>query len=75
MTLRMHLLFGLTVPLGLTVLCWRLGGSRRAKSRMWNDAGFWTMLIAAYIIFALALAGRRFLNRVDQTDPSPQLVQ
>jgi hypothetical protein len=33
------------------------------------------MLIAAYVIFALALAGSRFLNRIDQNDPSPQLVQ
>jgi hypothetical protein len=42
---------------------------------MWNEAGFWAMLIAAYVIFALALAGSRFLNRIDETDPSPQLVQ
>lgn len=79
MALRAQLIIGLTGPLGLTVLCWLLGrrwaGPRRAGFRMWNDAGFWAMLIAAYVIFALALAGSRFFNRIDQTDPSPQLVQ
>ena len=79
MALRVQLLIGLTAPLGLTVLCWllgrRLAGSRRPSFKMWNEAGFWAMLIAAYVIFALALAGNRFLNRIDQTDPSPQLVQ
>jgi hypothetical protein len=79
MTLREQLLIGLTAPLGLTVLCWlvgrRMSGSRRAGVRMWNDAAFWTMLLAAYVIFALALAGSRFFNRIDRDDPSPQLVQ
>jgi hypothetical protein len=79
MTLREQLLIDLTAPLGLTVLCWLVGrrwaGSRRTGFRMWNDAGFWTMLLAAYVIFALALAGGRFFNRVDRDDPSPQLVQ
>ena len=79
MTLREQLLIGLIAPLGLTVLCWllgrRLAGSRRAGLRMWNDADFWAMLLSAYIIFALALAGSRFFNRVGRDDPSPQLVQ
>jgi hypothetical protein len=77
--LREQLLIGLTAPLGLTVLCWLVGrrwaSSRRAGSRMCTDADFWTMLLAAYIIFALALAGSRFFNRIDRDDPSPQLVQ
>jgi hypothetical protein len=79
MSLRVQLLIGLTAPLGLTVLCWLLGrrlpGSRRSGFRMWNDPGFWAMLLAAYVIFALALAGSRFFNRIDRDDPSPQLVQ
>jgi hypothetical protein len=79
MTLRAQLLIGLTAPLGLTVLCWllgrRLAGSRRAGFRMWDEAGFWAMLLAAYVIFALALAGSRFFNRIDRDDPFPQLVQ
>ena len=79
MALRAQLLIGLTAPLGLTVLCWllgrRLAGSRRPSLKVWNEAGFWALLIAAYVIFALALAGSRFLNRIDDTDPSPQLVQ
>jgi hypothetical protein len=80
MPLRFQLLMGLTAPLGLTVLCWLVGrrwagSQRRAGFRMWNDAGFWAMLLAAYVIFALALAGSRFFNRIDREDPSPQLVQ
>ena len=77
MSLRVQLLIGLTAPLGLTVLCWLLGRrlGRRSGFRMWNDPGFWAMLLAAYVIFALALAGSRFFNRVDRDDPSPQLVQ
>ena len=79
MTLRVRLLIGLTAPLGLTVLCWllgrRLAGSRRPGFRMWSEGGFWAMLLAAYIVFALALAGSRFFNKIDRDDPSPQLVQ
>jgi hypothetical protein len=79
MSLRVQLLIGLTAPLGLTVLCWllgrRLASSRRSGFRMWSDSGFWAMLLAAYVIFALALAGSRFFNRIDRDDPSPQLVQ
>ncbi len=33
------------------------------------------MLIAAYLIFALALAGRHFLAKHEQADPSSLLVQ
>jgi hypothetical protein len=79
MAWRAQLLIGLIAPLGLTILCWllgrRLAGSRRPSLKVWNEAGFWALLIAAYVIFALALAGSRFLNRIDDTDPSPQLVQ
>jgi hypothetical protein len=79
MALHVRLLIGLTAPLGVTVFCWllgrRLAGSRRPGFRMWNEAGFWAMLLAAYVIFALALAGSRFLNRIDSDDSSPQLVQ
>ena len=79
MAWRAQLLIGLIAPLGLTILGWllgrRLAGSRRPSLKVWNEAGFWALLIAAYVIFALALAGSRFLNRIDDTDPSPQLVQ
>jgi hypothetical protein len=33
------------------------------------------MLIAAYVIFALALAGRQFLAKDEGADPSELLVQ
>ena len=77
--LPVQLLIGLIVPPILTVLCWligrRLAGSPRAGYKMWNQPGFWALLIAAYVFFTLALAGSRFLNLLDRADPSSQLVQ
>jgi hypothetical protein len=77
--LPVQLLIGLIVPPILTILCWlighRLAGSRHAGYKMWNQPGFWALLIAAYVFFTLAIAGSRFLNLLDRADPSSQLVQ
>jgi hypothetical protein len=77
--LRLQMLVGLIVPPILTAVCW-LVGRRVARSSGGNAgthgrAGFWSMLIAAYVIFALALAGRHFLSRHERADPSELLVQ
>jgi hypothetical protein len=77
--LRLQLLLGVTVPPVLTAVCW-LMGRRVAKPSDGNagtkgKAGFWSMLIAAYLIFALALAGRHFLAKHERADPSSLLVQ
>jgi hypothetical protein len=76
--LRVQLISGFTVPPVLTVVCWlagrrmaRASGSTATKSK----AGFWSMLLAAYVVFALALAGRHFLAKREQVDPSSLLVQ
>ena len=77
--LQLQMLVGLTVPPILTAVCWLIGrrvarasgGNARTKGR----AGFWLMLIAAYVIFALALAGRHFLAKQERADPSELLVQ
>lgn len=76
---RLQLIVGFTAPPILTALCWLIGrrvarasgGSPGTKGK----AGFWSMLIAAYLIFALALAGRHFLAKHEQADPSSLLVQ
>jgi hypothetical protein len=78
--LRLQILVGVVVPPILTVACWLLG-RRVARSSGGGTAGtqgrtgFWTMLIAAYVIFALALAGRHFLAKHERADPSELLVQ
>jgi hypothetical protein len=77
--LRLQILAGLTVPPILTTVCWLIG-RRVARSAGGNagmkvKGGFWSMLIAAYLIFALALAGRHFLAKQERADPSDLLVQ
>jgi len=44
-----------------------------ARNRSWS--GFWLMLVAAYLLFAVALGGGRFLSGNDKADPSSQLFQ
>jgi hypothetical protein len=63
----------------VAILCWligpRLAGTRRKRPRTRNWVEFWLMLIAAYLIFAVALWGHRFFAANDRVDPSSQLVQ
>jgi hypothetical protein len=77
--LRMQILVGLIVPPILTILCWllgrRLAGLKPVASGMLKEPGFWAMLLTAYLLFALALVGGRFLERVDRADPDSQIVQ
>jgi hypothetical protein len=76
---RLQMLAGLIVPPILTAVCWlvgrRVAGSWGGNAGMKGRAGFWSMLIAAYLIFALALAGRHFLAKQERADPSELLVQ
>jgi hypothetical protein len=77
--LPLQILVGLIAPPILTVTCWllgrRLAGFKRVGSGMLKEPGFWAMLITAYVLFALALAGSRFFAAVDQADPATQIVQ
>jgi hypothetical protein len=77
--LRLQLLIGFIAPPILTAVCWLIG-RRMARASGGNTgmkgrAGFWSMLVAAYVIFALALAGRHFLAKRERADPSSLLVQ
>ena len=78
LTLETKILIGLLAPLILTLICWLVGplltGWRNwAQGRSWP--GFWLMLLGAYLVFAIALAGSRFLSGNDKADPSSQLLQ
>jgi hypothetical protein len=77
--LRLQILVGLIVPPILTILCWLLGRRlarlKPVDSGMLKEPGFWAMLLTAYLLFALALAGGRFLERVDRADPDSQILQ
>jgi hypothetical protein len=75
----LKVLVGLTAPPILTALCWLVGrhmaGSRREGTRGRDGEGFWPMLIAAYLIFALALAGSHCFAGKDDVDPTSRMVQ
>jgi type VI protein secretion system component VasK len=76
--LETKILIGLLGPLALTLICWLVGpllaGCRNwAGNRSWS--GFWLMLLVSYLVFAVALAGGRFLSGNDKADPSSQLFQ
>jgi hypothetical protein len=78
-SLQLQILVGITGPPLLTVVCWLIG-RRVARSSGGSAAsqgrtGFWLMLIAAYVIFALALGGSQFLAKHERADPSSLLVQ
>jgi hypothetical protein len=79
LSLLQQILIGLTVPPILTVICWfggrRLARGQRQSAATQNRAGFWAMLIAAYLLFALALVSSRFFAGSDSADPSTQMVQ
>ena len=77
--LRLQMLVGLIVPPILTAVCWLIGrrvaGASGRNAGTKGRAGFWSMLVAAYVIFALALAGSHFLATHERADPSELLVQ
>jgi hypothetical protein len=78
LTLETKIIIGLLAPVALTLICWLVGplltGWRNwALSRSWTT--FWLMLVASYLIFAVALGGGRFLGGNEKADPSSQLFQ
>jgi hypothetical protein len=58
------ILIGLVAPPIVTIVCWLIGprlvGARRERTRERNRVEFWLMLIAAYLVFSLALGGSHF---------------
>jgi hypothetical protein len=68
-------LIGVFGPPIVTTICWLAGpllaGIRRKRSR----AEFWLMLLAAYVVFAIALAGSKIHIQSGDDDPSSQLIR
>jgi hypothetical protein len=77
-SLRVKILIGVVGPPIVTTICWLVGpllaGARRKRTRTRDWVQFWLMLIAAYLVFAIALAGGHLFTGNDQVDPS-QLVR
>ena len=71
-------LIGLLGPPIVTTICWLasplLTGIRRRQKRQRNKAEFWLMLLAAYMVFAIALLHNKISIRNHDDDPS-QLVR
>ncbi len=63
----------------VTITCWLVGpllaGGRRERTRTRSWVEFWLMLLAAYLVFAIAFIGIHFFNGDDHVDPSSQLVR
>jgi hypothetical protein len=79
LSLHMQILLCVIMPPILTLLCW-FGGRRLVKGPqpvvLQSKGGFWAMLLAAYVLFALALySSRYFAGTAHANDPDTQLVQ
>ena len=63
----------------VTIVCWLVGpllaGSRHERTRTRHWVEFWLMLLAAYLIFAIAFGGILSFHGNDHVDPSSQLIR
>jgi hypothetical protein len=79
LTLRARILIGLLGPPSVTIICWLAGPlvarTRRNRPRPRNWTEFWLMLLAAYLIFAIALSRGHLFEGNGNVDPSSQLVR
>jgi hypothetical protein len=73
------ILIAVVCPPMVTSICWLAGpllaGSGRERSRTRNWVEFWSMLLASYLIFAVAFGGILSFHGNDHADPSSQLVR
>jgi hypothetical protein len=73
------ILIAVVGPPIMTIICWLVGpllaGSRRERTRTRRWVEFWLMLLAAYLIFAIALAGILSFHGNDDVDLSSQLIR
>ena len=74
-----EVLIAMLGPPIVTIICWLAGpllaGTRRKETRKRSWVEFWLMLLAAYLVFAIALLGSHISNENGQADPSSQLVR
>ena len=70
-------LIAIVGPPIVTIICWLVGpllaGARHGRTRTRSRVEFWLMLLAAYLVFAIACT--HVFNRNDQVDPDSQLVR
>jgi hypothetical protein len=63
----------------VTIICWLAGpllaGARRKRTRKRSWVEFRLMLLAAYLVFAIAFLGSHISNGNGQAEPSSQLVR
>ena len=73
------ILIAVVGPPIVTIICWLVGpllaGSRRERTRTRSWVEFWLMLLAAYLIFALAFGGILSFHSNDLVDPLSQLIR
>jgi hypothetical protein len=66
-------------PLIVTSICWLvsplLAGACREWTRRRSRVEFWMMLLAAYLVFAIAFMGAHTFDGSDHADPSSQFVR
>jgi hypothetical protein len=78
-SLRTKIFIGVVGPPIVTTICWLVGpllaGARHKRTRTRDWVQFWLMLIAAYLVFTIALAGGHLFTGNDHVDPSSQLVR
>jgi hypothetical protein len=78
LSLRMQIILCVIVPPILTLIGW-FGGRRLVKGPrpvvLQSKAGFWGMLLAAYILFAVAIYSSRRMAGTEHADPTNFLVQ
>jgi heme/copper-type cytochrome/quinol oxidase subunit 1 len=78
-TLRARILIGVFGPPSVTIICWLAAPlwarARHRQTRALNWTEFWLLLLAAYLVFAIALAGGPLFTGNDNVDPSSQLVR
>jgi uncharacterized BrkB/YihY/UPF0761 family membrane protein len=79
LTLFAKVLIAMVGPVILTSICWLVGpllaGAHRERTRIRRGVEFWLMLLAAYLVVAIAFVGTHTFNRNDPPDPSSQLVR
>ena len=79
LSLRAQIILGIVVPPILTVICWfgsrRLLRTKDQPVKPPGKAAFWGLLLAAYVLSALALYSSRYFAGTERgQDPSIQII-